>query len=173
MYIYFIQFAAIAVAGFLFDAKKKKKKARQFLIFSFGLLILLSALRSQNIGTDLAVHYARRYDLISSYDWSDIPQFAKISTYEIGYCYLMKALSVISPDIQFFIVSTSIFTLGTVGWFIYRNSCDVKMSTYVFVLTCTYYNYMNIGYFLCFVLYCLTESKFFAYYLKEKGSEYI
>ena len=35
------------------------------------------------------------------------------------------------------------------------------------------YNYMNIGYFLCFVLYCLTESKFFAYYLKEKGSEYI
>lgn len=144
MYIYFIQFAAIAVAGFLIDANASKKKARQFLIFSFGLLILLSALRSQNIGTDLAVHYAKRYTQISSYEWSEIPQFAKVSTYEIGYCYLMKALSVISPDIQFFIVSTSIFTLGTVGWFIYRNSCDVKMSTYVFVLTCTYYNYMNI-----------------------------
>ncbi len=49
MYIYFIQFAAIAVAGFLIDANASKKKARQFLIFSFGLLILLSALRSQNV----------------------------------------------------------------------------------------------------------------------------
>ena len=102
MYIYFIQFAAIAVAGFLIDANASKKKARQFLIFSFGLLILLSALRSQNIGTDLAVHYAKRYTQISSYEWSEISQFAKVSTYEIGYCYLM------------------------------------------FVLTCTYYNYMNI-----------------------------
>ncbi len=144
MAIYFIQIALIAAFGAFTKTNGSPKNARRFLIFSFGVLILVAALRSRNIGTDLYVHYARRFEDVARFGWGEIHRFARVSTYEIGYCYLTKLLSMICPDVQFYIAVTSVFTLGTLGWFIYKNSPDVKMSTYVFILTCTYYNYMNI-----------------------------
>lgn len=132
------------VVGAFSKANATDKDKRKFIFFAFGLLILVAALRSVNIGTDLANHYARRYVQIASYDWNMIPGFSAMSTYELGYCYLTKLLSSICPHVQFYIVVTSLFTYSVTGRFIYKNSCDVKMSTYVFIMTCTYYNYMNI-----------------------------
>lgn len=144
MVIYFIQILAIIAVGSISNANKNEKTKKRFLFFSFGLLILLAALRSVNVGTDLATHYAKRYVQIASYSWSRMPEFSAMSTYEIGYCYLTKLLSLICPHVQFYIAATSLFTYGVTARFIYKNSSDVKMSTYIFVLTCTYYNYMNI-----------------------------
>ena len=144
MSIYFIQLLAIITIGTLSNANRNDKSKKRFLFFSFGLLILVAALRSVNIGTDLAAHYAKRYVQIASYSWSQVPEFAAMSTYELGYCYLTKFLSTICPHVQFYIAVTSLFTYGVTARFIYKNSCDVKMSTYIFVMTCTYYNYMNI-----------------------------
>lgn len=139
MFIYFIQILVIFVIGAISKADRKK-----FVFLSFALLVILAALRSVNVGTDLAAHYAKRYVQVASCSWSQIPQFSAMSTYELGYCYLTKLLSSICPHVQFYIAVTSLFTYGVTARFIYRNSCDVKMSTYIFVLTCTYYNYMNI-----------------------------
>ena len=144
MTIYFIQILAIVAVGAVSNANKSDKTKKRFLFFSFGLLILVASLRSVNVGTDLAGHYAKRYVQIASYSWSQVPEFSAMTTYELGYCYLIKLLSSICPHVQFYIAVTSLFTYGVTARFIYKNSCDVKISTYVFVLTCTYYNYMNI-----------------------------
>lgn len=144
MAIYFIQILAIVAVGAVSNANKSNRARKRFLFFAFGLLILVAALRSVNVGTDLATHYARRYVQVASYSWSRIPEFSTMTTYELGYCYLTKFLSSICPHVQFYIAVTSLFVYGVTARFIYKNSCDVKISTYVFVLTCTYYNYMNI-----------------------------
>lgn len=144
MSIYFIQILAIITIGAISNANRNDKSKKKFLFFSFGLLILVAALRSVNVGTDLATYYAKRYVQIASYSWSQMPEFSAMSTYELGYCYLTKFLSSICPHVQFYIAVTSLFTYGVTARFIYKNSCDVKMSTYVFVMMCTYYNYMNI-----------------------------
>lgn len=144
MAIYFIQILAIVAVGAVSNANKSDRARKRFLFFAFGLLILVAALRSVNVGTDLATHYARRYVQVASYSWSRIPEFSTMTTYELGYCYLTKFLSSICSHVQFYIAMTSLFVYGVTARFIYKNSCDVKISTYVFVLTCTYYNYMNI-----------------------------
>lgn len=144
MAIYFIQILAIVAVGAVSNANKSDRARKRFLFFAFGLLILVAALRSVNVGTDLATHYARRYVQVASYSWSQIPEFSTMTTYELGYCYLTKFLSSICSHVQFYIAMTSLFVYGVTARFIYKNSCDVKISTYVFVLTCTYYNYMNI-----------------------------
>lgn len=144
MAIYFIQILAIVAVGAVSNVNKSDRAKKRFLFFAFGLLILVAALRSVNVGTDLATHYAKRYVQVASYSWSRIPEFSAMTTYELGYCYLIKFLSSICPHVQFYIAVTSLFIYGVTARFIYRNSCDVKISTYVFVMTCTYYNYMNI-----------------------------
>lgn len=144
MAIYFIQFFLIALFGTTQRVKSSDKAKKRFIFFAFFLLIVVAALRSPNIGTDLASHYARRYEQIAAYDWSEIPAFSQYTTYELGYCYFTKLLSLISPSVQFYIAVTSLIIYGVLGFFIYRNSVDVKMSTYILILSCTYYNYMNI-----------------------------
>lgn len=144
MTIYFVQAFLIVIAGTIFDVDKNKKNKRRYILFSFFLLILVAALRSRNIGTDLAMQYSGYYENIAKYDWNQIPQFSSATTFEIGYCYFTKLLSLINPDVQFYIVVISVIIYGVLGWFIYRNSVDVVMSTTLLIFSGTYYNYMNI-----------------------------
>lgn len=144
MAIYFAQFFLIALAGATTNVNKSEKNKKRFVYFAYFLLIIVAALRSRYIGTDLAIQFAKRYDELASTSWASIPLYSARTTLEIGYCYFTKFLSMINPDVQFYIIVTSVITYGTVGYFIYKNSVDVRMSTYVLILSGTYYNYMNI-----------------------------
>lgn len=125
-------------------ANRNMKRRRDFLIFSFGLMILLASLRAPSVGIDLAGHYAKRYEQIAFYNWKDIPKFSVFSTYEIGYCYYCKLLSMINPNVQFYIFVTSLIVYGTMGYLIYKKSSDVILSTMLVIFSCQYYMYMNI-----------------------------
>ena len=144
MAIYFAQFFLIALAGATTNVNKSEKNKRRFVYFAFFLLIIVAALRSRYIGTDLAIQYAKRYEELANTSWEAIPIYSARTTLEIGYCYLTKFLSMINPDVQFYIIITSVITYGVLGYFIYKNSVDVRMSIYVLILSGTYYNYMNI-----------------------------
>lgn len=139
MAIYFIQAFLIVLVGSMCPTRYSDKNKKRFLYFAFGLLILVAALRSPDVGKDLAGHYARNYTEIASYGWSEISGFSVYTGYGIGYCYFMKLLTLISTDVQFYIAVTSIIIYGSIGRFIYNNSTDVKMSTYLFIFSCTYY----------------------------------
>ena len=120
------------------------KRRRDFLIFSFGLMILVASLRAPSVGIDLAGHYAKRFEQIAFYSWKDIPKFSAFSTYEIGYCYYCKILSMINSNVQFYIFVTSLIVYGTMGYLIYKKSSDVILSTMLVIFSCQYYMYMNI-----------------------------
>ena len=144
MTIYFLSTLFILGFGACFDVNKSRRRQAMYLAVCFGILILIAALRSREVGTDLAIHYARRYEQVALCSWAEVPAFSASTTYEIGYCYFTKLLSVINPSVQFYIAVTSAIIYGSIGVFLYRNSVDVEMSTLLLILSGTYYVYLTI-----------------------------
>lgn len=144
MIIYFVLAGFIPLYGFLTHANRNNFRKKQFVFVVFGIMTLISALRASTIGIDLDLHYAKNYELISSVSWSDIPVFAVSKQYEVGYCYFTKLLTYISTDVQFYIIITSIIIYGVHGYFFYKKSEDVILSSSLFMFFCLFYMYMNI-----------------------------
>lgn len=144
MIIYFVLAGFIPLYGFLTHANRNNFRKKQFVFVVFGIMTLISALRASTIGIDLDLHYAKNYELISSVNWSDIPIFATLKQYELGYCYFTKLLTYISSNVQFYIIITSIIIYGVHGYFFYKKSEDVILSSSLFMFFCLFYMYMNI-----------------------------
>ena len=144
MIIYFVLAGFIPLYGFLTHANRNNFRKKQFVFVVFGIMTLISALRASTIGIDLDLHYAKNYELISSVNWSDIPIFAALKQYELGYCYFTKLLTYISTDVQFYIIFTSVVIYGVHGYFFYKKSEDVILSSSLFMFFCLFYMYMNI-----------------------------
>lgn len=144
MIIYFVLAGFIPLYGFLTHANRNNFRKKQFVFVVFGIMTLISALRASTIGIDLDLHYAKNYELISSVSWSDIPIFATLKQYELGYCYFTKLLTYISSNVQFYIIITSIIIYGLHGYFFYKKSEDVILSSSLFMFFCLFYMYMNI-----------------------------
>ena len=107
MAIYFVLAVFIYLYGKLYRANSSNRRRKIYLIVTFGVLILVASLRDPSVGTDLAGHYAKRFNMIGDYSWSQIPTFSTTIGYEIGYCYFTRFLHVFSSDMQFFIFVTS------------------------------------------------------------------
>jgi len=144
MAVYFAQIFIIWAFGILGNTHKSQRNKIRYMFFAFSILILIAALRKYTVGRDLNSHYAFQYSQIIYYNWSEMMIFSTLSQYGIGYCYFIKFLSLISTDVQFYIIITSFIIYGSIGYFIYKNSTDVVMSTCLFVLFCMYYMFMNI-----------------------------
>lgn len=144
MIIYFVLAGFIPLYGFLTHANRNNFRKKQFVFVVFGIMTLISALRASTIGIDLDLHYAKNYELISSVNWGDIPIFATLKQYEVGYCYFTKLLTYISTDVQFYIIFTSVVIYGVHGYFFYKKSEDVILSSSLFMFFCLFYMYMNI-----------------------------
>lgn len=144
MTIYFIQLLLILFFGIAYNPNKNERRKKRYIVICWGLLILVASLRKYTIGIDLQAHFANSYLRIASLSWSELPEYAVVRQYGVGYVYLCKVLTLISPDIQFFIATTSFIVYGTFAYFVYKHSDDVVFSTVFFVCYCLYYMFMNI-----------------------------
>ena len=143
MAIYFVLAVFIYIYGNLYRANSSDRRRKIYLIVTFGALILVAGLRAPSVGTDLVGHYAKRFNMIGDYSWSQIPTFSATIGYEIGYCYFTRFLHVFSSDVQFFIFATSFLMCAAFGYFIYKESMDVILSTELMLFTCFYYRFMT------------------------------
>lgn len=143
MAIYFVLAVYIYIYGNLYRANSSDRRRKIYLIVTFGVLILVAGLRDPSVGTDLVGHYAKRFNMIGDYSWSQIPTFSTTIGYEIGYCYFTRFLHVFSSDVQFFIFATSFLMCAAFGYFIYKESTDVILSTELMLFTCFYYRFMT------------------------------
>lgn len=143
MAIYFVLAVFICLYGKLYRANSSNRRRKIYLIVTFGVLILVAGLRDPSVGIDLAGHYAKRYNMIGSYSWSRIPEFSATIGYEIGYCYYTRFLHLFSSDVQFFVFVTSLIIYAGFGYFIYKESTDVVLSTEIMLFTCMYYMFMT------------------------------
>lgn len=143
MAIYFVLAVFIYLYGKLYRANSSNRRRKIYLILTFGVLILVAGLRDPSVGTDLAGHYAKRYNMIGSYSWSQIPTFSATIGYEIGYCYFTRFLHFFSSDVQFFVFATSFLMCAAFGYFIYKESTDVVLSAELMLFNCFYYRFMT------------------------------
>jgi hypothetical protein len=128
MTIYIILMLTVLLIGTVFNVNYTQKRKRNFLIFFFTIITTLAMLRKYTVGIDTK-HFCNGYKIINNLNWDS---FDKIN-YEWGFTALCKLLNHISPDPQLLIIVSSLLIFPPVGRFIYKNSDDVVLSTYIFV----------------------------------------
>lgn len=144
MSVYVIVILVIAVyAVACNNINENEKRKRKFLLFAFGLLFLVAALRDETVGRDLAGHYAENYRAISGLSWGSLAQFSDNSGYELGFVFFCKLISLVSSNAQWFIVVVSCIIFGSMARFIYKNSEDVVLSTFLVIFSCVYYMFLT------------------------------
>lgn len=141
MLIYLVIYIVILFLGIAIKPNSSLKRKRIFMLISFVLLICISACRDYTVGIDLKNHYYSNYKIIGGLSWDNVSSFT--NKYEIGYLYFQKITSVLFQSQQAIIIITSIFILGTFGWFIYKNSEDCYIST-IFFVTFMYFQWFTL-----------------------------
>ena len=132
MLIYTLLMAIILVLGYI-KPNNSKTKRKIYLITVFGLLIFISAMRSQNVGTDLRNLYSHYYSSFKHVEWRKLQNVTKSGHWELGFCILCKCLCYVTTDIQFFIFVTSVLAIVPYAIFIYYNSEDVVFSSFFYL----------------------------------------
>lgn len=134
MWLHYAIIFYILLTGIIFGRTAQKgMKRNTYLIITFGVFTLLSAMRSSNVGNDTP-EYIRLFENVaasgnvSGYSWR----------YETGYLYLNKLLSLLSSNSQIIIIVTSIIIMGGFARFVYKYSNSLWLSVYLF-FTLGYY----------------------------------
>ena len=128
MTIYIILMLTVLLIGAAFNVNYTQKRKRYFLILFFTIITALAMLRKYTVGIDTK-HFCNGYKLISKLNWDSFDNI----NYEWGFAALCKLLNYISPDPQLLIIVSSLLIFPPVGRFIYKNSDDVVLSTYIFI----------------------------------------
>lgn len=140
MTIYLIVFFALMLYGGCANHNITKKRKKRYVIIAFGCLSIIAMLRSYNVGTDLQAHYYSTFLKVVNMEWDNLFTL----TYENGYLVFYKLISEFTDNGQWMIAIHALFVIGITGWFIYKNSENVVMSTFLFITTNTWFMYMNI-----------------------------
>lgn len=140
MAIYLIALFGLMLYGGCANHNLTNKRKKRYIVFSFACLAIISMLRSYNVGRDLQAHYYKTFLRVVNMDWNNLFTLG----YENGYLVFYKIISMFTSDGQWMIAIHALIVIGITGWFIYRNSENVVMSTFLFITTNTWFMYMNI-----------------------------
>lgn len=129
MTIYLVVVALILFAGITGSLFIKKRKTRDLIvvIFGFGLIYLLSCLKSTNVGSD-TIAYLNGYETARNTGWNVFT----LGNFEPGYVFISRLFAKIGIPFQgflFFVYALIYFPLAR---FVYKYSPQVIMSVIVF-----------------------------------------
>lgn len=130
MTIYIILLAIVLVLGNIMTPNQTQKKKYHYILIVFGVLILFTVLRKYTVGRDLEYHYYNTFLRLADLSMS---QAIGSTSYDIGFVAFYKLISLFTHNPQWMIGIHGAFVVGVTGWFIYRNSDDVVLSTFLFV----------------------------------------
>lgn len=137
---YYVLLLVLAVLGILFSrGKKSAKKELIFLLIVFLLLGGMSALR-YSTGYDYGYVYAPEYERILL---NDPPVAFADQRFEPAYFFLEKGLAMVSDNYQMIFVATSLLMIALFCVMFWKYSCNVYMSTLLFVLLGQFYCSMD------------------------------
>ena len=154
MGIYLLVLLFVMAYGVIYKPNKSIRKRKNFLFICFGIMIIVSALRNYTVGRDLQSHYYRTFQNIINMPWNNF----SASSYDPGYVVFYKLIGIFTDNPQWMIAIHALFVIGISGWFIYKNSDDVVLSTFMFIATNTWFMYMTMmrqAMAICFTLIAL------------------
>lgn len=140
MTIYLVALFGLMLYGACKNHNTTNRRRKIYTFVAFACLALIAMLRSYNVGRDLQSHYYKTFLRVVNMDWNNLFTLG----YENGYLVFYKLISMFTDNGQWMIAIHALFVIGITGWFIYRNSENVVMSTFLFITTCTWFMYMNI-----------------------------
>ncbi len=135
MFFWIINMVLFVIYTFVFSRRENKCV---YLFFSLTHLMIVSAIRNVNVGTD-TFYYAKAYSYLSKH--SQIHNHA-MSNSEV-FVYFLKFFAKIFPNINGYVVVTSISFFVLIGLFIYNYSQNYYISIYLFVFMYFYFNSLN------------------------------
>ena len=137
MYQYFACMAYIAILGMIVRPSKGKRRRAVFLALSFVVLIALASVRSYTVGMDTMMYWTH-YGYIGR---AGVRAFETVR-FEPGFTALCLLLYQISPSPQLLFFTTSVLIYVPVAYFIYRESDNPALSTFLFVALTIYTQYL-------------------------------
>ncbi len=143
MLIYIILLLLTFFANAVFKPNRSRKGKKYFVVFMFGAIYLVNALRSPAIGIDLNKYYAPHYAQFAQIPWDNLQSVTISGDWELGFCAFCKLLTYISTDIQFFIAVSSAIIVLPYGYFIYKNCEDVVFGTFFYIAYNLLFSNMN------------------------------
>lgn len=123
----------LALSGYIFNANANEKNRKYYLYIVFSAIVLISMLRSDQIGIDLSHYYNKYFPMFKNAEWHQLQNITMSGDWEWGFCAFCKIIGQISTSTQCFIIFTSLFTIVPYALFIYKNSDDVVFSTVFFL----------------------------------------
>lgn len=139
MTLYILITIFCVLAGFTISNTKDIKK-RRYLLVCFGLITFFSAIRNYTVGRDLEGHYYQMFSKIIHMEWNQLA----LTSYDTGFAAFYKLIGSFTKDPQWMIAIHAIFVFSVTAWFIYRNSDDVRVSTFLFIVSNTWFMYLNV-----------------------------
>lgn len=139
MTIYLVALFGLMLYGAYKNHNTTNRRRKIYTFVAFACLALIAMLRSYNVGRDLQSHYYKTFLSVVNMDWNNLFTLG----YENGYLVFYKLISMFTDNGQWMIAIHALFVIGITGWFIYRNSENVVMSTFLFITTNTWFMYMT------------------------------
>lgn len=139
MTIYLIALFGLMLYGGCANHNLTDRRKKRYILIAFTCLTVIAMLRSYNVGRDLQDHYYKTFMRVVNIDWQNLFDLG----YENGYLVFYKIISMFTDNGQWMIAIHSLFVIGITGWFIYRNSDNVVISTFLFITTNTWFMYMT------------------------------
>jgi hypothetical protein len=137
--IYLVALFGLMLYGACKNHNTTNRRRKIYTFVAFACLALIAMLRSYNVGRDLQSHYYKTFLRVVNMDWNNLFTLG----YENGYLVFYKLISMFTDNGQWMIAIHALFVIGITGWFIYRNSENVVMSTFLFITTNTWFMYMT------------------------------
>ena len=167
MAIYLVLAVSSLLSGvIIYWGKNSAFSKKAYLFFVFVPLIFIAGFRAPSVGTDTA-SYIQHFRLISGTPWKALAQY----NMDFGYAVLNKAVSCFTDNPQILLILLSIITLSGFAIFIYKNSSNVCISTFLFIALyqyCTFFNTMRqytAVMFICNAYYYLKNRKYSVFIL--------
>lgn len=140
MTAYYVLLLVLSVLGLLLSrGKQSRKKELVFLLIVFVILGGMSALR-YSTGYDYSYVYAPAFEKILL---TDPPMAYSDQRFEPAYFYLEKGLAMLSDNYQMIFVATSLLIIALFCLTFWMYSCNVYLTSILFVLLGQYYCSMN------------------------------
>lgn len=133
----------IITSFFIQYIKLGEKKNKKKLIFLLGILFIVSAIRNENVGTDLK-NYLYRFEVITKSSWKDLVILSDYWRFELGFTYFCKILSEITEKAVIFTLVTSFIFIFGFYKYIYEFSIFPVASVLIFFNFGYWGNSMNI-----------------------------
>lgn len=169
MYFYYFLFFFLLLYVRIIDTIcLKNGERKKYFFLCFSVLFLLSGLRGESVGGDLT-RYLPEYDTITKSSIEDV--VSMVPRREIGYLLFAKIISYISPEIQFYLVCTSFFSLIGPFCLFYRYSKSPSTSIIIYYVMGYYTNTFNnirqsIALSIIFIIIpCLLKRSSLKYYI--------